>query len=170
MLLRRGASEPQRAGRVPRGGCRHAGFDRRDHRRHGDGASPVGDGSTRSSVRDRRVHPARGRGASAREAVRILVQAAPRAASTSPPSHADLRGDPRSRRRARPPRVDVDVGDGGGLRPPDGDVGTDHHAVLDEARAVLGGRHGSPTRRCRSSPTTTRGATRWTGDTVKVTR
>ena len=43
-------------------------------------------------------------------------------------------------------------------------VGTDHHAVLDEAREVLGTNTASPMRRCRSSPTTTRAATRWTGE------
>ena len=54
-----------------------------------------------------------------REAVRILVQAAPERIDV-PRCRADLAGIPGRGRRPRPPRVDAHLRHGGGLGPPDG--------------------------------------------------
>ena len=96
------------------------------------------------------------------EAIRILVQGA------SPHRHLDAaRGpgrDPRSRRRARLP-CDADLGDGGRVRARHRQRGTDRRAVLERSRVRCWARTTHlPMRRRRSSPTTTRAATRWTGE------
>ena len=98
------------------------------------------------------------------EALRILVQAAP-AGTDLGAIDADLRAIPGRRRRARPPRVDADQRDGGGHRPRHG--GRRHRLPLPSSTRrgwCSPNATGSPTPRCRSSPTTTGAATRSAGE------
>ena len=140
LLLRGGAGSPQRQGRLPRGRRRHRRLGRRD--RWPAGWSPDrrrGLGHRRRRSRSASSSPC-ARSLLGRQVLAVLGQHVPAGMEVDEVIAAP-RGLDGRRRRARPPRVDADLGHARRDRPPRRGRGREPQQVLDEARRVLRDQH-----------------------------